>query len=417
VTVACLITGCLLLLTGAPTSIGTVRSQQQFRVNGSEIHGNSTLFEGDVVETGGARSIVQLADGQLTLMPASRARVFHDHTVLEQGSETVSAAQRQSVEAVSLRIAPAVRESVVRVEISAPNRVSVAAQGGAAEVRNSSGVLVASVRSGMALAFDPHAAGASTFMAAGKLESRDGKFYLTDQNTAVRYELRGPALADHAGQSVKVAGAGIPEAAVAAGVSQAIRVATIETAAYAPQAGAGGPAQGPAPARLDISILEGEGAINDIRQRVAREAAVQVNDENHRPVAGALVTFILPDSGPGGVFSNGSHSLSVMTDSAGHAVAPGIFPNKVVGDVQIHVVAQYRNLTGNATIRSRNVVSAAAAAALGAGMAGASGAAASAGLGAGAVIAIVGGVAVVGAVGGFAAAGAFNGSSGSTSTP
>jgi hypothetical protein len=408
-------------LTGAPSSIGTVRSPQQFRVNGSEIHGNSTLFEGDVVETGDARSIVQLADGQLTLMPASRARIFHDHTVLERGSETLSAAQGQSVEAVSLRIAPAVRESVVQVEISAPNRVSVAAQGGAAEVRSSAGVLVASVRPGMALAFDPHAAGASTFMATGKLESSNGKFYLTDQNTAVRYELRGPALAGRTGQSVKVGGAGVPGAAVATGVSQAIQVATIETAAYALPTGAAGAAQGPAPARLDISILEGEGAINDIRQRVAREAAVQVNDENHRPVAGALVTFILPDSGPGGVFSNGAHSLSVMTDNAGRAVAQGIFPNKVAGDVQMHVVAHFGNLNGNATIRSRNVASAAAAAAAiaaagGGGIAGASGGAATGGLSSLAVIGIVGGVAIVGVVGGLAAAGAFSGSSGSAAS-
>jgi hypothetical protein len=220
---------------------------------------------------------------------------------------------------------------------------------------------------------------------------------------------------------VKVAGAGVLGAAVATGVSQAIQVATVETAAYALPTGAAGAAQGPAPARLDISILEGEGAINDIRQRVAREAAVQVNDENHRPVAGALVTFILPDSGPGGVFSNGAHSLSVMTDNAGRAVAQGIFPNKVAGDVQMHVVAHFGNLNGNATIRSRNVASAAAAAAAiaaagGAGIAGASGGAATAGLSSLAVIGIVGGVAIVGVVGGLAAAGAFSGSSGSAAS-
>ena len=46
-------------------------------------------------------------------------------------------------------------------------------------------------------------------------------------------------------------------------------------------------AQEQEPAKLNISILEGEGSINNIRQRVAREAMVQVDDENHKPVAGS----------------------------------------------------------------------------------------------------------------------------------
>jgi hypothetical protein len=100
---------------------------------------------------------------------------------------------------------------------------------------------------------------------------------------------------------------------------------------------------------LDISILEGEGSINNIRQRVAREAMVQVNDENHKPIAGVAVTFFLPEHGAGGVFSNGSHSLTVMTDDAGRAVARGIVPNKVAGDVQIRVVARYKIHQQNAS--------------------------------------------------------------------
>jgi len=47
----------------------------------------------------------------------------------------------------------------------------------------------------------------------------------------------------------------------------------------------------PAPTKLNIVILEGEGAINSVRQRVAREPVVQVEDENHKPIGGAAVTF------------------------------------------------------------------------------------------------------------------------------
>src|ERR1041385_9431846 len=42
---------------------------------------------------------------------------------------------------------------------------------------------------------------------------------------------------------------------------------------------------------LSITIVEGEGAINNVRQRVNREPIVQVEDNNRKPVAGAVVVF------------------------------------------------------------------------------------------------------------------------------
>jgi hypothetical protein len=80
-------------------------------------------------------------------------------------------------------------------------------------------------------------------------------------------------------------------------------------------------AQPSAPGRLSIVIVEGEGAINNVRQRVAREPIVQVEDENRRPVAGAAVTFLLPNQGAGASFANGAQSLTITTDAQGRAVA------------------------------------------------------------------------------------------------
>jgi len=119
-------------------------------------------------------------------------------------------------------------------------------------------------------------------------------------------------------------------------------------------------AQDQEPTKLNISILEGEGSINNIRQRVAREAMVQVDDENHKPVAGVAVTFFLPEHGAGGLFSNGSHSLTVVTDDTGRAVAQGIVPNKVSGEMQIRVVARYKSLDANTVIHQQNGVAAGA---------------------------------------------------------
>jgi hypothetical protein len=123
-----------------------------------------------------------------------------------------------------------------------------------------------------------------------------------------------------------------------------------------------------APRKLNIVIVEGEGAINNIRQRVAREPIVQVEDENRRPVAGAIVTFFLPNQGPSGVFPDGSRTLTVTTDSQGQAVARGIQPNNIQGKFEIRVSASSAGQTATAVIAQTNLLTAAAGAAAGAGI-------------------------------------------------
>src|SRR5580698_2505080 len=128
-------------------------------------------------------------------------------------------------------------------------------------------------------------------------------------------------------------------------------------------------AQGVAPA-LNIVIVEGDGAINNIRQRTAREPIIQVEDENHKPVAGAAVIFTLPGQGAGGTFAGNTQSLSVVTDSQGRAVAHGFHPNNVQGQYQIHVTASNNGQTANANISQTNAVVAGAAAGAAAGISG-----------------------------------------------
>lgn len=81
------------------------------------------------------------------------------------------------------------------------------------------------------------------------------------------------------------------------------------------------------PTALNIDIIDGDGAVNNIRQRTAREPIVEVTDENHKPVAGALVLFSAPDHGASGVFANGTRQLSVTTDAQGRAAGKGFQPN------------------------------------------------------------------------------------------
>src|SRR5262245_24487457 len=65
------------------------------------------------------------------------------------------------------------------------------------------------------------------------------------------------------------------------------------------------------PTELNLVVVEGEGAINNVRQRSAREPIVRVEDENHKPVAGAAVVFTLPTEGATGEFGGGSKTLTM----------------------------------------------------------------------------------------------------------
>ena len=132
------------------------------------------------------------------------------------------------------------------------------------------------------------------------------------------------------------------------------------------------PAQDPVPATgaaLSITILEGDNAIVNTRQRLSREAIVQVEDENRKPVAGAAVTFFAPNSGPSAVFSNGSNNITILTDNQGRAVVRGIKPNQVAGKAEIKITATKEGFRSATSILSQtNAV--AAAAGLSAGMIG-----------------------------------------------
>jgi hypothetical protein len=110
----------------------------------------------------------------------------------------------------------------------------------------------------------------------------------------------------------------------------------------------------PVPSKLFIQVLEGEGALNDIRSRTTREPIVQVQDENHKPIAGVVIIFTTPSSGASATFSNGLTSLQTVTDAEGKAIAAGFKPNGISGSYQIRVQANWNQLTTTSVINQTN---------------------------------------------------------------
>ena len=105
---------------------------------------------------------------------------------------------------------------------------------------------------------------------------------------------------------------------------------------------------------LKIEVVEGEGAINNIRLHRAKEPVVRTVDENNQPLSGVSVTFLLPVMGPGGEFPGNIRELAMQTDEKGEAAGKGLVPNQMVGKFQIRVAASYRGERANAAINQTN---------------------------------------------------------------
>ena len=90
--------------------------------------------------------------------------------------------------------------------------------------------------------------------------------------------------------------------------------------------------------QLKLRVLQGQNTTGYIRQQKATEPVVQVNDEDGKPVACALVTFRAPTAGPGGEFKSGNF-LKVRTDAHGMARGWGFRPNAKAGPFAIDVNA------------------------------------------------------------------------------
>jgi hypothetical protein len=117
---------------------------------------------------------------------------------------------------------------------------------------------------------------------------------------------------------------------------------------------------GPPPTRLNVVVVEGEDAINNIKRHTSRETIVRVEGENHKPVAGVAVAFLLPADGPGGAFNGGAKSASIVTDNMGRAVMPHLEMNSNPGSYSVGVYASRGGLAASATISQSSIVGASA---------------------------------------------------------
>jgi hypothetical protein len=105
---------------------------------------------------------------------------------------------------------------------------------------------------------------------------------------------------------------------------------------------------------LKLTVISGTGAVNDLRTNTTVPTVVELRDDRDQPVLRGAVTFMLPEAGPGGRFTDGSRSLFVLTDRQGRATLTGFIPNQVEGPFQIAVEATASGNSARAMIRQYN---------------------------------------------------------------
>jgi len=187
-------------------SIGTVNARGDMRVDSYNIRGNATLFNGSVVETGQVDADLHLDKGtEIKLNPESRATMYSDHIVLQQGLTELDSSGAFKVTARGIQVSGASPNSRGIISVVG-DAVEVSALSGSFGVTNAQGMMVAKVHPGQPLHFAMMAGGATNaFSAHGMVSFLKGNYYLTTTADAT-YQLTGSNLAKFVGQSVAATG-------------------------------------------------------------------------------------------------------------------------------------------------------------------------------------------------------------------
>jgi hypothetical protein len=105
---------------------------------------------------------------------------------------------------------------------------------------------------------------------------------------------------------------------------------------------------------LRIVVVEGDGAINNVRTRTTHDPVVEVRDEQNGVVPGASVSFQAPSTGASADFGDGTRNFVTQTDAEGRAAVHGLRPNSITGPYEIRVTASFRLQSASAVITQTN---------------------------------------------------------------
>jgi hypothetical protein len=187
------------------TAIGLAVSPGHLLVNGARVNGNATLTEGLELRTENAPGSVHYANGATVLLDRnSRAKVFADHLLLEDGAGQTGGKQPMAVWSLGFRVV-AEASSQARVDRK-QDIVTVESLRGPVGVFSKEGVLLARVTEGRALSFQPMATKDGMSSYTGRIAKDGNRFVIPDEVTGRTIEVEGVGLDREIGQRVTVRG-------------------------------------------------------------------------------------------------------------------------------------------------------------------------------------------------------------------
>jgi hypothetical protein len=207
IAIACAVS--LPLVSAVSPVIGFMTAAGTVELDSSPVARHGTLFEGSTVETYRAGSQLEIPNEmKASLGAASRAQVFRDHMILEKGDSQLSGSAHYWVQARGLRIRSLDSDAVATVSLRGDKQVLVMAQGGPIRIANAQGLPIAWVKAGRTLQLEPPAPGATVVASTltGCMQQDSGHYFLVDQTTAVKVEVRGPGFEQEVGNQVTITG-------------------------------------------------------------------------------------------------------------------------------------------------------------------------------------------------------------------
>jgi hypothetical protein len=104
---------------------------------------------------------------------------------------------------------------------------------------------------------------------------------------------------------------------------------------------------------IQVAVLQGDGAIHNIEGKTFVEPVVSVTTPGGAPIAGASVTFLMPEIGPSGILPGGS-MLTASTNAEGLATARGFRSNRLAGQWEIRVTVSHQGQHASLRIPQTN---------------------------------------------------------------
>jgi hypothetical protein len=175
-------------LSAATTTIGSVVSQGDLRIDSRTVKESGTVFDGSLIETGhGAVSSAAVrlnGNSTLTLYADSRGTFYGDHLILIQGEAKVAAASPFRTEVTGLKVLAAEPYTTGLISVGLDGKVNIEAETGSFSVAKDDGQFLARVTSREPLALYRQANGEwqAGYGSRGEFGRDDRRCYLDDRD-------------------------------------------------------------------------------------------------------------------------------------------------------------------------------------------------------------------------------------------